>query len=186
MARLAAENGQDDPEALWMAGVTMSFLAGDVESGLALIERSLALNPNSANGLMASGLVRVWTGDTDTAIAHLQRSRHLSPLDPIAYGTYLGFVDAHFVAGRYEEASAWCDRVLNEAPTYFPPALHFKIACCGLLGRLEEGRKWAERLLAVNPDASVSGLQTWYQLFIKKPEVLEAFLTGLRKSGLPE
>jgi TolB-like protein len=186
MARLAAENGQDDPEALWMAGVTLSFVAGDVEGGLALIERSLALNPNSANGLMASGLVRAWIGDTDTAIAHLERSRHLSPLDPIAYGTYLGFVNAHFVAGRYEEASAWCDKVLNEAPTYFPPALHLKMACCGLLGRLEEGRKWAERLLAVNPDASISTLQAWYQLFIKKPDVLEAFVAGLHKAGLPE
>ena len=186
MARLAAENAQDDPEALWMAGVTMSLLAGDTEEGLALIERSLILNPNSANGLMASGLVRGWAGDIDTALAHLELSGQLSPLDPIAYGTFLGFVAAHFVAGRYEEASTWCDRALLAAPTYFPPALHIKTACCGLLGRLGEGRKWVERLLAVNPDASVSSLQGWYQLFIKKPDVLEAFVTGLRKAGLPE
>ena len=169
-----------------MAGVTMSLLAGDTEEGLALIERSLALNPNSANGLMASGLVRAWAGDNDTAIAHLELSRQLSPLDPIAYGTFLGFVAANFVAGRYEEASKWCDKALHAAPTYFPPALHIKTACCGLLGQLEEGRKWVARLLAVNPDVTVSSLRSWYQLFVRKPDALEALVTGLRKTGLPE
>jgi TolB-like protein/DNA-binding SARP family transcriptional activator/Tfp pilus assembly protein PilF len=185
MARLAAEYGQDDPEALWMASVTIAFVAGDLESSAALIERSLALNPNSANGLMASGLVRALLGDTDTAIAHLERSKQLSPLDPIAYGTSLGFAWAHFMAGRYEEASAWCDRALHEAPTYFPPALNMKIACCGQLGRLEEGHNWVQRLLAVDPDASLSSLRTVYQLFLKKPDRLEALLEGLRRAGLP-
>ena len=185
MARLAAENAQDDPEALWMAGVTMSLLAGDTEEGLALIERSLALNPNSANGLMASGLVRAWAGDIDTALAHLELSGQLSPLDPIAYGTFLGFVAANFVSGRFEEASKWCDKALHAAPTYFPPALHIKTACCGLLGRFEEGRKCVERLLAIQPDGTVSSLRSWYQLFVR-PDALEALVTGLRKAGLPE
>ena len=123
VARLAAEYGRDDPEALWMAGATMSIIAGDPKDGLALIDRSLALNPNSANALMASGLVRAFTGDSDAAIAPLQRSRQLSPLDPIAYGTSLGFAWAHFVAGRYEEAAAWCDKTQQEAPTHYPPAV---------------------------------------------------------------
>ncbi len=120
VARLAAEYGQDDPEALWMAGATMSIIGGDPEDGLALIDRSLALNPNSANALMASGLVRAFTGDSDAAMAPLQRSRQLSPLDPIAYGTSLGFAWAHFVAGRYQEAAAWCEQTRIEAPTRLP------------------------------------------------------------------
>jgi adenylate cyclase len=186
MARLAAEYGNDDPEALWMAGVTLSILAGETEDGLALIDRSLALNPNSANALMASGLVRACLGETDSAISPLQRSRQLSPLDPIAYGTSLGFAWVHFLAGRYEEASASCDRTLHEAPTYYPPPLYIKIACCGLLGRLEDGRKWVDRLLAVNPDASISNSQNWHRLFIKKPEGLQALLDGLRRAGMPE
>jgi adenylate cyclase len=49
MARLAAERGQDDPEALWMAGLVLSNTHGDSAYGLPLIERSLTLNPNSAN-----------------------------------------------------------------------------------------------------------------------------------------
>jgi TolB-like protein len=186
MARLADEYGKDDPEALWMAGVTMSILAGETEDGLALIDRSLALNPNSANALMVSGLVRAMAGDSDAAIRLLHRSRQLSPLDPLAYGTSLGFAWAYFMAGSYEEAWASCDRTLHEAPTYYPPALHIKIACCGLLGRLEEGHKWVERLLAVNPEARISSLFKWFNLFVKKPTGLEALLRGMRCAGLPE
>jgi len=186
VARLAAEYGQDDPEALWMAGVTMSVIAGDPKDGLALIDRSLALNPNSANALMASGLVRAFTGDSDAAMAPLERSRQLSPLDPIAYGTSLGFAWVHFVAGRYQEAAAWCDKTQHEAPTHYPPAVRMNAACCGLLGRLEEGRKWVEQLLAANPDTTLSSVKSWYQLMIKKPDVLNALLDGLRKAGLPD
>jgi len=42
MARLAAEHGQDDPEALWMAGVAMSVIAGDPEHGLASVSPRIA------------------------------------------------------------------------------------------------------------------------------------------------
>jgi len=49
LAHLAAETGENDPEALWMAGWAIEVLAGEVEHGLALIEKSLAINPNSAN-----------------------------------------------------------------------------------------------------------------------------------------
>jgi TolB-like protein len=185
MARLAAERGQDDPEALWMAGLVLSNMHGDTAYGLPLIERSLALNPNSANAWMASGSVRAYLGETDTAIAHLERSAQLSPLDPLAHITWLCFGYAHFMAGRYEEASIWCDRALYEAPNH-PPVLRMKIACCGLLGHLDEGRKWLERLLAVNPDASVSNLRAHYQIVMKKSGCLTAFVEGLRKAGLPE
>jgi TolB-like protein len=184
MAQLAAEHGQDDPEALWMAGITLAVVAGEVAAGLALIKRSLALNPNSANVLMASGLVHSFLGNTDTAIAHLQRSRQLSPLDPLAYGTSLGFALVHFMAGQYEEASASCDRTLQEAPSYFPPALRVKVACCGLLGRLEEGRTWVEKLLSVDPKASLANELLYHRCL--NPEGLKTLLDGQRKVGLPE
>src|SRR5260370_30938992 len=97
----------------------------------------------------------------------------------------IGFVFAHFMAGRYEEASAWCDKTLHERPDY-PPALRMKAATCGLLGRLDEGRAWVERLLIVNPDTTVSSLRLYYRIMMKKPGSLDAFLDGLRKAGLPE
>jgi tetratricopeptide (TPR) repeat protein len=185
LAKLAASLGQDDPETLWMAGMALAVLSGDLEGGIALIDRALTLNPNSANAWRVSGVVRALLGDTEPAIAHLERSVRLSPLDTFAWLGSLGFAWAHLVAGRYEEASAWCDKTLHQQPD-FPPALRMKAATCGLLGRLEEARVLAERLLAVNPDATVSSMRPYYGVFLKKPGSLEALLDGLRKAGLPE
>ena len=185
LAKLAASLGKDDSETLWMAGITLATLSGDLEGGIALIDRALALNPNSANAWRVSGVVRAFLGDTELAIAHLERSVRLSPLDAFASVGSLGFVFAHFMAGRYEEASAWCDKVLHHQPDY-PPALRMKVATCGLLGQLDEGRVWVERLLAVTPDATISSMRPYYGVFLKKPGCLAAFLDGLRKAGLPE
>jgi adenylate cyclase len=184
MAKRAASLGKDDSETLWMAGFTLAILSGDFEAGIALIDRALTLNPNSANAWRVSGMVRAYLGESELAIAHLERSARLSPLDVFAFLGSAGVVFAHFMAGRHEEASAWCDKVLHEQPDY-PPALRMKAAICGLLGRLEEGRVWVERLLAVNPETTVSSMRLYYGNMMKKPESLEAFLDGLRKAGLP-
>jgi adenylate cyclase len=185
LAKLAASLGQDDSETLWMAGQTLALLSGDLEVGIALIDRALTLNPNSANAWRTSGLVRAFLGDTEPAIAHLGRSVRLSPLDTFAWVGSLGFSYTHFTAGRYEEASAWCDKMLHQQPD-FPPALRMKTATCGLLGRLDEGRVLVERVLAMTPDTTISSMRLYYSVFMKKPRCLEAFLDGLRKAGLPE
>jgi adenylate cyclase len=185
LAKLAASLGKDDSETLWMAGRALAELSGDLEGGIALIDRALTLNPNSANAWRASGVDRAFLGDTELALAHLERSVRLSPLDTLAYLGSLGFAFAHFMAGRYEEALAWCDKTLHERPD-FPPALRMKAATCGLLGRPEEGRAWVKRLLTVIPDTTVCSLRLYYGVAMKKPGCLEAYLDGLRKAGLPE
>jgi TolB-like protein/class 3 adenylate cyclase len=185
LAKLAASLGKDDPETMWMAGLTLAQLSGDLEGAIALIDRALTLNPNSANAWMVSGLTRAHLGDTELAITHLERGARLSPLDALAFLGSIGFAFAHFMAGGYEEASTWCDKTLHEHPE-FPPALRIKAATCGLLGRLDEGRAWVERLLAVIPNTTVSSMRLYYGVFMKKPGCLEAFLDGLRKAGLPE
>jgi tetratricopeptide (TPR) repeat protein len=185
LAKRAASLGQDDPETLWLSGHTLAVLSGDLDGGLALIDRALTQNPNSANAWRASGMVRAFLGDSETAIAHLERSARLSPLDTFAYLYSLGFVFAHFMAGRYEEALVWCDKTLHQRPDH-PPALEMKVATCSLLERQGEARVWVERLLAVNPDITVSRMRLLYGVFMKKPGCIDAFLDGLRKAGLPE
>jgi hypothetical protein len=49
LALLAAEYGANDSEALWMAGRAIVQHRGGMDHGLGMIERSLLLNPSSAN-----------------------------------------------------------------------------------------------------------------------------------------
>jgi TolB-like protein len=184
LARLAAKTGPDDPEALWRAGYALAILAGDFGDALALIERSLTLNPNSANAWMASGFVRAYSGESETAIAHSEQSARRSPLDPLAFLVWHAISFAHFAAGRYEEASVWADRTVREAPE-FPGGLRHRASICGLLGQPEQGHKYVRRLLGVNPDVTLSSLRPFYQQ-IMRPADAEASLDGLRKAGLPK
>lgn len=184
LARIAARIGQDDPDALWMAGVSLGILTGESEEALALVERSLQLNPNSAGAWMASGMVRAYAGDSDTAIIHFDRSIELNPLDPLVYITWYGIAFAHFMAGRYEDASVWLDRSLRALPSY-PPALRLKIATCGLRGHTQEGEKWLERLLALIPDTTLEMLRLHYEPMIRSAACRDRILSGLRKAGLP-
>jgi TolB-like protein/class 3 adenylate cyclase/Flp pilus assembly protein TadD len=184
LAKVAAAVGQDDSETLWMAGRVLAELSGDLEGAIGLIDRALVLNPNSANAWRSSGMVLAYRGDTGAAIAHLERAMRLNPLDAAPY-LALGFAWAHFVAGNYEEASSWADRVLRQQPD-LPTALRVKAATCGLLARPEEGRRWVERLLAVAPGTTISSMRAHHGVFMRKPGCLDAFLRGLREAGLPE
>ena len=57
LARQAIQWGKNDPEALWMAGISLSVLADEDTLGASVIERALALNPNSAHAWNAKGWV---------------------------------------------------------------------------------------------------------------------------------
>ena len=55
LAREAIETGKDDPDALWMGGFTIAYVAGEHGTAANVIDRALTLNPNSAQAWSASG-----------------------------------------------------------------------------------------------------------------------------------
>jgi TolB-like protein/DNA-binding CsgD family transcriptional regulator len=186
LAHLAAEAGRNDSEALWMAGEVMVMLAGEFERGQALIEQSIALNPNSASAWNALGIVRALVGDPETALEHFSRARRLDPLHSLHHNYWVGTALAHFVAGRYRESSSAADVVLNER-AYYPRALGLKAASCGQLGRIEEGRVYVDRILAVNPQATVATFKAIYSApYQRIQRMLKKYLDGLRRCGLPQ
>ena len=169
-----------------MAGIAVAQLAGEMECGLALIERSLSLNPNSASAWISSSFVRGEIGDADAALADFHRAQRLNPLDSIHHVQRLAAGFAHMAAGRYQEAASAIDKTLEARPSY-TPAMRLKISVCGLLEQKEDASKWVRRLLAVNPDASVSWLHVFWQLPLRhNPGLLGKLLEGARLAGLPE
>lgn len=186
LAYLAAEKGENDAEALWMAGRTIATLAGDIEHGLALVEKSLALNPNSASAWWMSGMFYAYLGQADTALEHFGRARRLNPLDPSGHAHWLGTALAYFYAGEYSEAKLAIDKALAEWPTS-RAALQHKAAICGLLGQVEEGRHCVQQLLAADSRWDLSAVRTQVAPRSRRnPGGLEKYLEGLRLCGLPE
>jgi DNA-binding SARP family transcriptional activator/TolB-like protein len=186
LCRRAAATGGDDSEALWMTALAQVHLAGEIDHCLALIERSLSLNPNSANAWLASCLIRGYLGDCDTAVEHFQRAQRLNPLDLSQHVHWNILGIAYWVAGRYQEAADAADRALSIAPTY-PVALRQKVSTCGVLGRVEEARAALQRLLALQPGFSIAGQRAFLSVPLQHNlPALERYLEGFRRAGAAE
>lgn len=186
LAHLAAELGNDDPDALWMAGLTITTLAGEVSRGAALIDKSLSMNPNSARAWWASGVVQTYLGQPKVALGNFARSRQLNPLDTAAYAYWTAIATTHFFAGNYGAAHEALVKALIDWPDA-ATALRLQAAVCGRLGRLEEGRRCVQRLLRLIPASTIEATRAHFEPFtgLDSP-VLRALFEGLRRSGLPE
>ena len=109
----------------------------------------------------------------------------LSPLDPLGYTFAGGLALAHLAAGRYEEAAEWADRSLREQPRY-SIAIRMKVVSFAQLGCLDMARRWLKRLLEIQPGLTIAGWKASYGATFFAPELLDVYIEGLRKAGLPE
>src|SRR5215469_10480924 len=141
--------------------------------------------PNSALAWFFRGWVAAMQDQADPAIEALQRAMRLSPLDPLRWMFFFGISFANTVARRFEGAIDWADRCLREQPRH-TSAYRVKTVACAHLGRVEEARECARRMLELQPEFTISGWQRTYGAFIFTPGSRAMYVDGLRKAGLPE
>nr|WP_301288555.1 MULTISPECIES: transcriptional regulator [Methylorubrum] len=180
LARLALERDDGDPAVLMMAGHTLAFLAQDYETALALLDRSLALNPNSAAAYERSGWVRCYIGEADWAATHFRAAKRQSPLDPNTFRFDSGLGLALCMAGAHEEALAWLDRSMAEDPTW-TSTHRVRAASLAWLGRQAEAETAAARFMALEPSYRASRAMRLYRPSVGK----DRFVEGMRRAGVP-
>ena len=184
MARRAVAVGKDDPTALWSGGLSLAYLAHEVEAGATHIDRALVLNPNSAASWNASGWVRMYLGESAHAIEHFERAMRLSPLDPLNYFACTGTAFAHAFAGRYDEAVSWAAKAVHEQPNW-TTALRVAAIANALADRMVDARSAMARLREVDPTLRLGNLDRVAPP-LRRPEDRVRFIESLRKAGLPE
>jgi tetratricopeptide (TPR) repeat protein len=183
LARKATRIGGDDPIALCIGGYTLAFLTREFDEAEAFIERGLAINPNLAQGWRLSAWLRVWTGEPDLVLEHVARAVRLSPLDPHRFATYGAMAYAHFLAGRYDVATACAEKALHGNPTYVVE-IFVSAASNALAGQLEQARIAMVRALECSPELRGSTLRDLVPF--RRSEDLDRFAKGLRLAGLPD
>jgi TolB-like protein/class 3 adenylate cyclase len=183
LARRAIEVGKGDAVALCYAGYALVHAAYELESGAAIIERATALNPHLAIAWQLSGTVQAFLGRSEVAIEHTMRAMRLSPLDPSLSLMQSSLALAYFIAGRYDDASIWSDRAMQEG-TSFLPAFRMAVASKALAGRQEEARNALGRMLQIDPTARISNSAE--RALFRRIQDVTRFEDGLRKAGLPE
>ena len=184
LARRAVAVGKDDPTALWSGGHSLAYLGAEVETGAAYIDRAIVLNPNLAAAWSVSGWSRIYLGEPASAIERLERSRRLSPLDPIAYMGYAGMALALLLADRYDEAVSWAAKARSEQPNW-ATSLRVAAIAYALSDRIVEAREAMARLREIDATLRLSNLERVAPP-LRRPEDRARFADGLRRAGLPE
>ena len=183
LAHRAIELGKDDAVALARGGHALANFVGDLDSGIALIDRALLLNPNLAAAWFLGGFVKIMQGEPDSAIERLAYAMRLSPLDSEMYRMQGGTALAHLFAGRYDEAAPWAEKALRDLPSFLI-IVCVLAASYALAGRMDEARRAMRDLRRLDPALRLSNLKTW--LLFHRPEYLAVLSDGLRRAGLPE
>ena len=183
LARRALELDRDDAVALTRSGHALGYLAGDLQGGIALLDKALVLNPNLAAAWFLGAFLRLWHGETDTAIEHFAHAMRLSPLDPELYRMQAGMALAHLFIGDPDTALSWAEKAVRDLPD-FMLAISVLAASHALAGRLSEAQRAVHQLRQLDPALRLSNLTDW--LPIQRPENLATFVDGLRRAGLPE
>jgi len=171
MARRCAERGLQldplDPFVNFTMGRSF-WLAGDLESSLAWLERATTLSPNYAQGLYARALMETLSGQGLEGRQHVDFAQRLSPLDPLFYAMLGTRAFSHMAEGEDIEAASWAERAARSPGAHVLMAVIAAVAHA-LAGNEELAREWAANAQERNPGLSS---EIFFRAFPIKPAAM--------------
>jgi adenylate cyclase len=147
-----------------------------------MVDRAVALNPNSAVAWSQRGHAYLFGGQHTEALRSFERTIRLSPLDPLLYMTLAGMGIAFIELRRFDEAVAVARKAARQNQTY---AATYRCLASALahLGQEVEVQKAVSRMLELEPDFRISG---WVKRGAQWHRHNKLVIEGVRKAGLPE
>lgn len=139
------------------------WLTGELETGLLWLERSISLNPNSAQGRYARAWTEAMLGDGGNGRAGADCALALSPLDPLAYGFRGVRAFSHLMLDERDAAARWAEQAARS------PGAHALIeliaaATQALNGDEARARAWAQSARRRAPNLSVEEFFTAFPM----------------------
>jgi adenylate cyclase len=181
LAERAAELSGDDPLILAVLG-TVHTLLRNHGTARVLIERAVAIDPNSAWAWSRLGWLDNYSDRPQLAIEKFERALRLSPLDPMNFNNYVGMGSAYEVARDYDRAVALYQRALEERPHAMWLYRNLASALSGA-GRMAEAKQAYAQMLRSYPDLTASRLR---QAMVFSAPFLDRMVDNLKKLGLPD
>ena len=181
LLRLALNIDANDSDALSIAGRATAYMSGDFDTAREMVDRAVALNPNSALAWEQRGWACAYAAQDEEAVRSFERAIRLSPLDPMLFSTFTGMSFALISLGRFDEAVTAAKRALRKNPN-FSSTYRCLAAALTHLGREEEARIAASRLLELDPNFRISEWVTRGHNTVRS----RLYIEGVRKAGLPE
>ena len=174
LAHRAIRAAPDDAETLGVAALTFGYFSSEsAEGAKAVVDRSVSLSPSRAHSWLISGWVRLWAGEPENAIEHLNIALRLNPRGPRPMHT-LGIGVARFFLGEYTEALPMLQASLTELPN-FGETYRFLAATLAHLGHLDQAHDLIAKLRQIRPAMVARDASAW-----RNPAHRELLLSGLR------
>jgi adenylate cyclase len=172
LARQALQAAENDPGILANSAQVLAQFGEDIGAMIGLVDRALALNPSFARGWFLSGLLRLFAGQPDLAIEHVETSLRLSPRERVGQPlTTIGM--AYFFKHQFDEAAS--KLLLSIQDNSGSPIPYRALAACyALMGRIDEARAIVAQLRTITPRVLPNDVP------FRNPEHRELFLSGLR------
>jgi transcriptional regulator with AAA-type ATPase domain/TolB-like protein len=183
LSMAALERDSFDVIALALCGHLKSFLFHEFDEAMALFDRALAASPNSALAWTRSSPTYSYIGLPDEAVSRAEQGLRLSPFDPHLVFTHAALALAHYLAGRYLEASRWGQKAMDANPR-FTANLRPLAASLAAAGKLADAQAVSRALLAVQPQFRVGPFIERYA--VRDPERRALLGKHLMLAGLPE
>ena len=145
-----------------------------------MVDRAVALNPNSSRIWEQRGMTYLMAGQPEEAIRSFERRIRLSPFDPLLFSTFAGMGVGFIGLGRFDEAISAAKKAVRQNPLY-PFAYRCLASALAHLGREAEVKEAVAGLFELEPNFRISE-RVW------RGDVLglRLYIDGLRKAGLPE
>jgi adenylate cyclase len=180
LLRLALSIDGNATLALSMLGRATASFSGDFDTATEMVDRAVALNPNSFGAWEERGWAYLIAGQPEEAIRSFERRIRLSPFDPLLFATLAGMSVAFIGLGRFDDAVSAAKKALRQNPL-FPFTYRCLASALAHLGRDAEASETVAGLLELDPDFRVSER-------VARGDVLglQLYIDGLRKAGLPE
>jgi adenylate cyclase len=130
-------------------------LSGDFDTAREMVDRAVALNPNSSRAWEQRGWTYVLAGQPEEAIRSFARTIRLSPFHPSPLSAFTGMGAALIGLGRFDEAAAAARKAIRQNPPY-PVTYRFVAIALAHLRREPEAREAAAGLLKLEPGFRIS------------------------------
>jgi tetratricopeptide (TPR) repeat protein len=175
LARQALQAAENDPGILANCAQVLAQFGEDIGAMMGLVDRALAQNPSFARGWFLSGLLRLFAGQPDLAVEHVETSLRLSPRERMGQPlVVIGM--ANFFKHQFDEAASKLLLSTQDNPGS-PIPYRALAACYAHMGRIDEARAIVAQLRAITPRVVPDDVP------FRNPEDRELFLSGLRMAA---
>jgi adenylate cyclase len=173
----------DDAETVSLTGLALAML-GEPEDGAALTDQALSLNPNLQRVLTSSAFVAMYNGVPKLAVEKFEKARRLSPHSSTSRFATTNLGMAYILLQEFEMALATGRAAMLVAPLN-PTGRRVVISSLAHLGRLDEARAEAAKLMAIMPHFRI-GMIRRFALGRADAKLGSPYVNGLVTAGLPE